>query len=104
MLEKRLLGRSFCYTSAPLPCAPALASASPRSRRTLLGRPPVGRASSAAADSRRPRGDRSDPGAAALARFRGPEGSDRDLRRRTHVAPRARRPAGGGFSLLTAGE
>src|SRR5450759_3889810 len=52
MLEKRLVRRSFCYASAPpglgdrkvprreLPCAPALASASSRSRRTLLGQPP----------------------------------------------------------------
>src|SRR5450759_5138963 len=54
MLEKRLVRRSFCYASAPpglgdrkvprweLPCAPALASASQRSRRTLLGQPPSG--------------------------------------------------------------
>src|SRR5450759_3735105 len=40
MLEKRLVRRSFCYASAPFSCAPALASASPRSRRTLLGQPP----------------------------------------------------------------
>src|SRR5450759_4555051 len=55
MLEKRLVRRSFCYASAPpglgdrkvprweLPCAPALASASPRSRRTLRGQPPCRR-------------------------------------------------------------
>src|SRR5450759_2996181 len=54
MLEKRLVRRSSATPPRrrgwgdrkvprwELPCAPALASASPRSRRTLLGQPPCG--------------------------------------------------------------
>src|SRR5438552_4675982 len=41
MLEKRLVRRSSRYASAPFSCAPALASASPRSLRTLLVRSPA---------------------------------------------------------------